>query len=159
MGTPDLSLLGKIVAPGGPTSIARAAERLRDALGELGADVGYIGRLGSGGRAVHVLRVTNGSPNLVELAFPLDAPYPIAAAIRLGVPFFISDNAHLACDHPGLVRVRTEDHACATVPLFDGDGELLGAINVTFEDPHDLTERERVLIESAAVECATELQR
>lgn len=153
-----LSLLGRIVPRTDGKRVEKAAVRVRQALERIGADAGYIGIPSRTGRAVHVLRVTPESQNFVELGFSIDAPYPLAAAIRHGVPLFVGDNASLACMHPGLVRLRAEDHACATVPLLAGDGTLLGAINVTFEDPHEFSETERLTLEALARECAEDLQ-
>lgn len=159
MAAHSLSLLGRIVPPGSNLPLERAAQLLRAALERTGADAGFVGAPSEGGKAIHVLRVTRDSPNFVKLAFPLDAPYPLAAAMRLRVPFFIPDNGRLACDHPGLTRLRVEDHACATIPLLADGDEIVGAVNLTFEEPHDFTREERVMIEAVAAACAAELRR
>lgn len=126
-------------------------------LGLVGADVGYIGVPDPSRLAVEVARVTPHSERPVRLAFPVDAPYPLAAALRTGSELFIADNEQLRCDHPGLTRVVAEDHACATLPLRDDSGTVIGALNVGFEDPHEFTEQEREQIERIAAQCASAL--
>jgi GAF domain-containing protein len=125
----------------------------------LGADAGFVAAVSADGTAVEVARVTPHSSNPVRLAFPLDAPYPLAASLRTRQALYIADNQALDCDHPGLVRIKDVDHACATLPLFDTDGELLGAFNVSFEDPHEFTDEERTAIEQLAARCAAAMSR
>lgn len=98
--------------------------------------------------------MTVASDNLVRLAFPIDAPYPLANALRTERSMFIASNEQLRCEHPGLVRVEAADHACATVLLRGEDSALLGAVNVAFEDPHEFTDDERLLIDAVARRCA-----
>jgi len=158
-GGEGLEELGDIHAAGSlpETPAVRSARLLAGLLDLIGADVGFLGRLAEDGRTLDVFRVTPFSDNLVRLALPVDSPYPLAYAVRNERPVFIASNEQLECDHPGLVRVDPDDHACATVPLLSGDGRLLGAINVAFEDPHEFTEDERILIEAAARRCAAVL--
>lgn len=126
-------------------------------LDEIGADAAFVATLAARADAVDVARVTRWSARPVRLAFPLDAPYPLAKALRDREPLFIADNEQLRCDHPGLVRVQEEDHACATLPLVEADGSLLGALNLGFEDPHDFSAEERAAIAAVAERCARAL--
>jgi GAF domain-containing protein len=126
-------------------------------LAGLGADVGFVATLARGGRTLEVARITPHSQTPVRLAFPADAPYPLAVAVRRKEPLFIESNEQLACDHPGLVRVQNEDHACATLPLLAGDGRLLGALNLGFEEPHEFSDEERRRIETLGRRCAETL--
>jgi GAF domain-containing protein len=153
-----LEQLGQIYATGLPqTPTVRAARLLSGLLDLVGADVGFLGTLTDDGKTLDVFRVTPYSENLVRLAFPIDAPYPLAYAIRSRQPLFIASNEQLECDHPGLVRVEASDHACATMPLHGADGRLVGALNVAFEDPHEFDQDERTLIAAAARRCAAVL--
>jgi GAF domain-containing protein len=136
---------------------ARGARMLAGLLDLLSADAGFIGTVTPDGKALDVFRVTPFSENIVRLAFPVDAAYPLAYAFRMDRSLFIASNEQLRCDHPGLVRVQAEDHACATVPLHGADGGLVGAINVSYEEPHEFSDDERVLIGAAARRCAAAL--
>jgi GAF domain-containing protein len=141
-------------APGTGTPSEAVAMMVAPFLTEVGADAGFVGAVAADGRTIEVARVTPYSKAPVRLAFALDAPYPLAATIRRAQPLFIASNEQLACDHPGLIRVEAEDHACATMPLLAEDGELLGALNLGFEDPHEFTDEERTAIEQLAARCA-----
>ena len=57
------------------------------------------------------------------------------------------------CDHPGLIRVRGEDHACATFPLHGVEGSVIGSANVSFEDPREFSDRDRIEIEALFAAC------
>lgn len=139
------------------TSLDAAARVVATFLPVLGADVGFVAAPSSSGDALEVARVTQFSRAPVRLAFPLDAPYPLAEAIRRRRSLFIASNEQLACDHPGLVRVQAEDHACATVPLFDDADQILGAVNVAFDEPHPFGDDELQLVEILARRCAAVL--
>jgi GAF domain-containing protein len=154
-----LDRLEEVNAHSVPAPLDAAAMVLAGALELLGADAGFVGTVAPGARVLEVARVTPFSKSPVRLAFPVDSPYPLAVAIRDRQALFIASNEQLACDHPGLVRVVEEDHACATMPLFAADGGLLGAVNVGFEDPHEFDDDERTLIGVVAKRCAAALGR
>ena len=124
-----------------------------ECLERLGADAGFVATVDHEAGTLEVARVTQYSQAPVRLTFPLDARYPLAETIRTKQPLYIGSNTELVCDHPGLVRVTEEDHACATVPLLAEDGELLGALNFGFDDPHAFTPEERDLIDVVARHC------
>lgn len=134
-----------------------AASVLAEQLSSLGADAGFVATVSPDGRTVEVARVTPFSQAPVRLAFPADAPYPLAAAIRRNEALYISSNDTLACDHPGLIRIRGEDHACATVPLHSGDGSVIGSANISFEDPREFSPGDRSEIEKLFAACADAL--
>ena len=69
----------------------------------------------------------------------------------------LSQNETLACDHPGLIRTRGEDHACATVPLHGHDGSILGSANVSFESPREFSDGDRKQIEEMFAACTEAL--
>jgi hypothetical protein len=131
-----------------------AAAILAARLSALGADAGFVATVSSDGRTVEVARVTPFSHTPIRLAFPADAPYPLAAAIRRNEALFISSNDTLECDHPGLIRMRGDDHACATVPLRGVDGGVIGSANVSFEDPREFSDGDRSEIEAVFAACA-----
>lgn len=134
-----------------------AALSIAAELEAVGADAAFVATLAEDGRTVDVARVTQFSEHPARLAFPIDAPYPLAEVIRHGDAIFIASNEQLSCDHPGLIRVQDVDHACATLPLRDATGALLGALNLGFEDPHKFSAVEREAIEQLAERCARAL--
>jgi GAF domain-containing protein len=159
----DEEMLGRLediyASTGGGASIDIAAMTIVEALDEIGADAAFVGVLDVDGQTIQVARVTPYSRSPVRLAFPVGAPYPIAETLRSKQPLFVASNEQLRCDHPGLVRVKDEDHACATIPLFSEEGELLGALNLGFEDPHEFSQHEQSLIADIAARCARLLSR
>jgi hypothetical protein len=152
-----MNRLEEVYADAGTGPLDAAAGVLAARLGALGADAGFVATISSDGRTVEVARVTPFSSVPVRLAFPADAPYPLAAAIRRNEALFISSNDTLACDHPGLIRLRGEDHACATLPLHGPDGAVLGSANVSFEDTREFSDSDRAEIEGLFAACTDAL--
>lgn len=140
-------------AADGQTPGDAAALAVAGCLDLIGADVAFVATLAGNSKTIAVSRVTPYSKYPVHLTFPLDAPYPIAETIRTRKPLFLADNEELGCAHPGLVRVKDEDHACATLPLFV-DEEFHGALNVGFEDPRRFSEADRDALAVLAERCA-----
>ncbi len=135
-----------------------AALAIAAQLERVGADAAFVATLAANGRTVEVSRVTPFSEHPARLAFSIDAPYPLAEVIRRGDPLFVASNEQLSCDHPGLIRIEEVDHACATLPLRDARGNLLGALNLGFEDPHEFSDAERAQIQLVAELCARALE-
>jgi GAF domain-containing protein len=138
------------LTPGDAAALVAAAE-----LASIGADAAFVATLSEDGTRVEVSRVTPDSEGPVYLAFPAAAPYPLAEVFRRQTDLFIESNEQLACDHPGLVRLEEADHACATIPLRGGEGLLLGALNLGFEQPHAFDDAERDAIQALATRCST----
>ena len=137
----------------GPDNLDAAAGVLARRLNALGADAGFVATVSPDGQTIEVARVTPFSGAPVRLAFPADAPYPLAAAIRRDERLFISSNEALECEHPGLIRIRGDDHACATFPLHGPQGVVIGSANVSFEDPREFTDSDRAEIEALFTAC------
>ena len=140
------------------TPTDRAALVVAAELGSMSADAAFVATLSEDGARIEVSRVTPASEAPVRLAFPANAPYPIAEVLRRQTALYIESNEQLACDHPGLVRVDAADHACATLPLRDPDGGLLGAMNLGFATPHAFSDAERTAIRALGKRCAAALQ-
>ena len=136
---------------------AAAARCLARELGGIDADVGYVGVPDESAVSVEAARVTPHSDAVVRLAFQANAPYPLAVTLRSGHPLFIESNHRLRCEHPGLLRVVAADHACATLPLLDEAGSIIGAMNVSYEEPREFTRSDRSAIERVATQCAAVL--
>jgi GAF domain-containing protein len=131
-----------------------AATMVADSLSTLGADAGFVATLDEELDTLEIARVTPFARHPVRFTLRLDAPYPLAETIRTREPLFIESNQQLACNNPGLIRIRSEDHSCATVPLLDESGELLGALNLGFDEPRTFGARDHELIDLLARHCA-----
>ena len=160
--TRELDLLHRLEGIYAGTKTLSAADRaalvVAAELASVGADAAFVATLSEDKSRIEVSRVTAGSTAPVRLAFPLNAPYPLAEVLRRQTSLFIESNVQLACDHPGLVRVDTGDHACATIPLRAAGGGLLGAMNLGFATPHAFSEPERAAIVAIATRCAAALE-
>lgn len=148
-----------VYADGPSVPLDEVATMLGGRLAGLGADAGFVATLSSDRRMLEVARVTPFSSAPVRLAFSADAPYPLAHVIRSDEAIFITSNEALACDHPGLVRVRDEDHACATLPLHGSEGAVIGSANVSWEEPREFSDADRDEVASLLTECEQELAR
>ena len=131
-----------------------AATMVADSLTAVGADAGFVATLDAELDTIEIARVTPYARHPVRFTLGLDAPYPLAETIRTREPLFIENNEHLACNNPGLIRIRTEDHSCATIPLVDEEGSLLGALNLGFDEPRTFTARDRELIDLLVQHCS-----
>ena len=141
-------------APEAETPLDAAALAAAATLEILGADAAFVATM-AGAETVRVARVTAYARRPVYFAFPLDAPYPIVETVRTQRALYIADNETLECEHPGLVRVKCEDHACATLPLFAEDGSgFLGALNISFDTPRAFAEADRGRFDRVARACA-----
>lgn len=138
-------------------AIEQVARSLARRLEALGADAGFVAAPSGDGTRVEVARVTPYSTAPVRLAFPLDAPYPLAEVLRGGQALFIGSNDDLVCDHPGLVRIRVEDHACATLPLHGAGGAVIGSVNVSWDEPREFSDADRAAIDELLLACEAEL--
>ena len=131
-----------------------AATMVADSLSALGADAGFVATPAPDLETLEIARVTPYARHPVRFTLALEAPYPLAETIRTREPLFIENNEHLACNNPGLIRIRSEDHSCATIPLLDESGELLGALNLGFDEPRTFAERDYERINLLARHCA-----
>lgn len=131
-----------------------AATMVADSLSALGADAGFIATLDPELGLLEIARVTPYARHPVRFTLALEAPYPLAESIRTRQPLFIENNEQLACNNPGLVRIRSEDHSCATIPLLDESGELLGALNLGFDEARTFSRRDYERIDLLVRHCA-----
>ncbi|MDQ5820102.1 MAG: GAF domain-containing protein [Actinomycetota bacterium] len=152
-----------VLSPASPGPVVRDAARMpadvaatmiADSLSALGADAGFVATVDPDHGALEIARMTPYARHPVRFTLPREAPYPLAEAIRTREPLFIENNDQLKCDNPGLVRIRSEDHSCATVPLLDESGELLGALNLGFDEPRAFSARDYELIDLLARHCS-----
>ncbi|MGN6333618.1 MAG: putative bifunctional diguanylate cyclase/phosphodiesterase [Motilibacteraceae bacterium] len=131
---------------------------LRAGMDAFDADTGFVALSPRPGASLQVLHVARLSAPPEPLEVPPEAPYPLAAAVRTGRSLFIASNEELRCAHPGMVRLRGEDHACASIPM-RVDDEVQGALNLSWDEPRPFDEDERALLEALGVQCAAAVLR
>ncbi|MFC4637723.1 PAS domain S-box protein [Deinococcus hohokamensis] len=136
---------------------AEAAEIiLRHVRATLGAYAGSV--LSLAGQTFHTVGM-QGYGDEVRSAFasfPLDAPVPIADAVRDLRPRYVS-HAQIRQDYPAVAAVLVHDEErLAAVPLIVG-GAAVGGLVLSFADGRAFAPKEREFIESFAYQCARAL--
>lgn len=92
--------------------------------------------------------------------FPLDAPVPLAEAVRTGEPVFLRDPGELHESYPHLTgSEESEGKAWAALPLVASDGRALGAIGLTFGEPRAFHVDERRFLRIVSEQCAQAIER
>lgn len=89
----------------------------------------------------------------------LDAPLPLAVAIRTGLPAFYAEREALLRDYPALARSPVPDiYAIAALPLHTPEG-VRGGLGFSFSESHDFPPEERDFLETIAMLCGSSLER
>jgi YD repeat-containing protein len=90
----------------------------------------------------------------------IDAPYPIAEAVRTGEPVFMSSEEewrHRLAPH-GLSPLRPDSRSWAAVPLVV-EGRAIGVIGLSFPEARVLPEEEQAFLRALAHQCAQAIDR
>jgi len=92
--------------------------------------------------------------------FELDAPLPLARAVRDKQPIFLESLARIEEFHPRFVSAcrAVGEHAYAAIPLFL-EGRVLGAVGFGFAEPREFTDDERAFMLSLVQQGAQALER
>ena len=92
--------------------------------------------------------------------FPLDAPVPLAEAVRTREPVFLADPGELRQAYPHLAGAdEPEGKAWAALPLVASDGRALGAVGLTFAEPRPFPTDERRFLQIVSEQCAQAVER
>lgn len=92
--------------------------------------------------------------------FPLDAPVPLAQAIRTGDPVLLTDPGELRESYPHLAGAEEPvGKAWAALPLMASDGRALGAVGLTFAEPRAFHSDERRFLQIVSEQCAQAVER
>lgn len=135
---------------------------LDQGLPALGACAGAVVLLTDDATALSVVRAVGYSRELLDRwsRFSVDAPLPLAEAVRTGEPIFLGSPAALTERYPHLagVQASTGTGAVAAIPLFI-DGQLMGALALSFAAPRTFCEEDRAFMVALARQCAQALDR
>ncbi|HEX6086614.1 MAG TPA: response regulator [Thermoanaerobaculia bacterium] len=116
-----------------------------------GAKAGIIVR--ASGNALEPVLSFGYEPAMMTSYFPmpLDAQYPLCAAMRHGKPMWIASVVAAAPEYPTLAPVweKNESRAIATMPLREGN-RVVGAIGWSFREPRLFSEVEQQLLTEIA---------
>lgn len=150
---------GELSAAATPDEVATVA--LTVGVRVLEADAAFLAVLEPGGDTLRVSRFAGYDAMPVErLNLPVAANVPLAYSVRMRTPVFIGSNEDLMCELPGVERLDSRDHACASIPLMvSEDDPVLGAINVRFDTPREFTALERRLMTMLGERCTLAMLR
>lgn len=110
---------------------------------------------------INVIRVGGFPESVVEpwRRLPLDAPMPLAEAMRLGMPLFFEDCAELMRSYPHLAAQRVEgDEALIVLPLLI-ERRAIGSIALIYGQPRPISDDDRSELCAVARVCAQALDR
>jgi signal transduction histidine kinase/CheY-like chemotaxis protein len=110
---------------------------------------------------IHVVRVDGFSRSVIEpwRELPLDAPLPLAEAMRLSVPLFFEDSASLMKRYPQLEPQRVPgDEALIVLPLVI-ERRAIGCVALIYDQPRHINEDDRSELQGLARACAQALDR
>ncbi|MDX6647956.1 MAG: hypothetical protein QOK40_3683 [Miltoncostaeaceae bacterium] len=122
----------------------------------LGAVAGLVALRGE--RSCTVLRTVGYPPDVLERyrRFPLDAPIPLADAIRTGEPVWLESRAAWAARY----APRISDHGASVALPLTARGRLIGGVAFSFaDDERPFGEEERAFIATLGEQCAQALER
>jgi signal transduction histidine kinase/DNA-binding response OmpR family regulator len=110
---------------------------------------------------IHVVRVDGFSQALIEpwREIPLDAPLPLAEAMRLSLPLFFDDSAALLARYPQLAQQQVQgDEGLIVLPLVI-ERRAIGCVALIYDQPLHMGEDDRHELIGLARACAQALDR
>jgi PAS domain S-box-containing protein len=135
---------------------------IREGFTSLGAVAGWLMELDAAGEMLEVLRSAGYPDDVVARfhAFPVDAPVPLADAVRTGEPVFLESPAERARRYPALSRDfdGLGYGAWVSVPLV-AEGRPTGGIGLTVPTPRVFDAEQREFVAALARQCAMALER
>lgn len=135
---------------------------LEQGLAELGADAGTVRRLVANGTMLDTVK-TAGYPEGALRDYQqvaVEAALPLAVSVRTGQAIFIESLEALFQDYPHmreLIKV-IDFQAFALVPLIT-NGQPIGTLNLSFNEPHQFNEEDKLFVQALAQHCAHALER
>jgi GAF domain-containing protein/anti-sigma regulatory factor (Ser/Thr protein kinase) len=126
-----------------------ASVTIEETRGALQARAAMVMMLDESGTSLRTASSSGYPPEVVVAlrSTPLEAPTPIAHALRTGAPVFIESLDDLAARFPDMVSVVRSSgiQAGVTFPLMSNSG-LVGGLSVSYTEPHVFTQGERELL-------------
>jgi PAS domain S-box-containing protein len=143
-----------------PEDVARAS--LREAVESMGARAGTFYAVEAEGGALRLLHGL-GLPEGVVTGFevvPLDAPVPMASAVRSGVPEWLESPDEMIRRFPGMARAvkLSSNQSWAALPLLGRAGPL-GVVLLGFQQPSPLDAESRAFLIAVCQQAAHAFER
>jgi PAS domain S-box-containing protein len=127
-----------------------------------GAVAGSMYVLSADGATLELVRAVGYPESILDQwqRFPLDAPTPLAEAVRTGQPIFLATFEERVERYPDLVKQMTPllRGAATALPLIV-DGQVAGAIGFSYEQPRPFAEEDRSFMLTIAQQCSQAVER
>lgn len=129
----------------------------------VGARAGGVLELSDDGAALEVLKAVGYSESLLERfrRVPLDAPVPVADAVRQREPMFVRTPEELARRYPHVFAeadAPCAHSAWAALPLV-ASGRVVGALTLGYSEPRSFEQDDRLFLVTLAQQCAQAIHR
>jgi PAS domain S-box-containing protein len=133
---------------------------LENAVPALGADAGAVALVSGEGTHLDLAGSAGYSAEGTDrfLKMPLDADLPMTEVARTGEALWFSDSDELWTRYPDLPGSGSAYSSMAIVPLLVGE-QPLGAVSVSFNEPHAFRAEERAFMVATAAQAAHALER
>lgn len=129
----------------------------------VGAEYSNLALLSAGKDSLRLFHGTFLKPEIADRYsdVPLDAPYPITAAVREGRPILLADLDAYREHFPGLVAdtVAAGLQATASLPLYRADGTALGALGFAWPEPVAFDRKLEAALRAVAQLCVETVER
>ncbi len=132
-----------------------------EGIAALNANFALVALLNEATRELEVVRLVGGAdPGARGQRFSLNAPVPLAKAVRTGKPLWAEPSEVRAIQYPHLAEMYAQQNfgAWISIPLMV-EGRAVGGISLGFTDPQQLDEEEQAFILSLAQQCAQAIAR
>lgn len=143
-----------------PEDVARVT--VHQGIAAVGANAGSLALLSEDGARLELAGSVGYTPEGIARwqQFPLDAPIPLAEAVRLGKPVYIESPEERIRRYPALASVNAPKgtQASACLPLAIG-GRTVGVLGLSFERPGGFSPGDREFMLSLGRQCAQALER
>lgn len=144
------------------TPVQVAEVMVEQGIAALEASTGLVMMVKEDGEELELVHAVGIPEDVLEACrrFPIDAPMPVADAIRAGEillrPSTVQDDSRYA--HLADIRARLDNKASASIPLLV-DGRALGALALGFTTPRQFSDDDRKLVVTLARQCAQAMER
>jgi len=139
-----------------------AAAVVDQGVAALGARAGSLAVVVDGGATLEIVRAVGYPEDQVALyrRVPLEAPFPLADAVREGQAIWLCDDVERDARYPNLAELRRRNGggAMAAIPV-EAAGRVIGAIGLNFAQPRTFDEAERTFMLTLAAQCGQALER
>ena len=91
-------------------------------------------------------------------SFPLAAQLPLSDAVRTGRSVYVGTQEELLLQYPQLKANTIVHKSLVAIPLYV-EGHPIGGLGISFDEPQEFAEEDKIFMEALAQQCAQALER